>query len=920
MTGHEIRQKFLDYFAERGHRIVKSSPLLPANDPTLLFTNAGMNQFKDVFLGAEQRDYKRATSSQKCIRAGGKHNDLDEVGRTTRHHTFFEMLGNFSFGDYFKKEAIYFSWDLLVNVFGLDPKRLWFTVFGGDDEVPADDEAARYWEQVGAPPERILRFGRKDNFWQMGETGPCGPCSEIHYYQGEHPEDPEFNRAEYVNGTGDITMEIWNDVFMQYNRYVKPGTENQYVLDPLPAPSVDTGMGLERITAVIQGVSSNYETDLIKPIINFIAELAGKVYVYDSPEGFAMRVLADHARSASFSIADGIAPGNVGRNYVLRKILRRAIYHGITGLKLQPPFFHKVCEFVIELMKEPYPELIAARPAIVEIVQREERSYSRILNIAEPRSAEVFNKYKDEMPPMSELAKLYDTYGVPTDLIRVKLSQRGWDIEENEFTEQFNAAIAELQQSGAQEATTIAKRTSPIYGLAARLTINFAPRFIGYEELETSNARVLAIIVDGKLRAIDNDAPEGPLAYDNKPVINNKPLLAGENGEVLLSSTPFYAEAGGQVGDTGILEGENILATVQDTFSPSQGFIFHKVKIESGQLNVGDSVTARVDAERRRKIKANHTGTHLLHAALREVLGPHVKQAGSLVAPDRLRFDFSHYAPLSAEEIAEIEELVNREILLNRPTQTELKSYDEAVKSGAMALFGEKYGSTVRVVSVPGFSTELCGGTHVRATGDIGPFKIISDSSIAAGVRRLEAVTADAAIARFQADEQVVTELTQSLKVTPNELPQAIDKLQEQVRKYEREIEQLKLKIAQSAAASATENARQIADIKALATEVSNLDANGMRQLADNLSQKIKSGVVVLGQKGDGKVSLVVRVSDDLTKRLNAGQIVREVSAFVGGKGGGRPDMATGGGAQVENLESALEASYKVVEQMLNGK
>ncbi len=898
MTGHEIRQQFLDYFAERGHRIVKSSPLLPANDPTLLFTNAGMNQFKDVFLGAEPRDYKRATTSQKCVRAGGKHNDLDEVGRTARHHTFFEMLGNFSFGDYFKKEAIYFSWDLLVNVYGLDPKRLWFSIFSGDDEVPADEEAARYWEQVGAPPERILRFGRKDNFWQMGETGPCGPCSEIHYYQGENPEDPEFNRSEYVNGPSDITMEIWNDVFMQYNRYVKPGTENEYVLDPLPAPSVDTGMGLERLTAIIQGVQSNYDTDLIKPIINFIAELAGKAYVYESPQGFAMRVLADHARCVSFSIADGIAPGNVGRNYVLRKILRRAIYHGVTGLNLQPPFFHKICDFVIDLMKEPYPELLASRPAIDEIVQREEKSYSRILNIAEPRSAEVFDKFKDQMPPMIELAKLYDTYGVPADLIRVKLSQRGWDIEENEFNDRFNATIAELQQSGeAMASTPAARKAKEVYANVAKLSL--ASEFSGYEETETANAKVLSIIVGDETRDL---------------------LAAGEAGEVLLDHTPFYAEAGGQIGDTGTFENDEVLVTVEDVFAPVTGYHIHKVKVERGLLKVGDTVTARVDAERRRKIKANHTGTHLLHAALREVLGPHVKQAGSLVAPDRLRFDFSHYAPLSSDEIAEIERLVNDEILHNRPTQTEVKGLDEAIKSGAMSLFGEKYGAQVRVVSVPGFSTELCGGTHVHATGDIGPFKIISDSSIAAGVRRLEAITADAAVARFQADEQVIAQLGQSLKVSTPEIPATVDKLQEQVRKYEREIEQLKLKIAQSAAATATDNARQIADIKALATEVSNLDANGLRQLADNLSQKIKPGVVVLGQANDGKVSLVVRVTDDLTKRLNAGQIVREVSALIGGKGGGRADMATGGGAQPENLESALEASYQVIEKMLETK
>ena len=896
MTGHEIRQKFLEYFAERGHQVVRSSPLLPANDPTLLFTNAGMNQFKDVFLGVEHRDYKRAVSSQKCVRAGGKHNDLDEVGRTTRHHTFFEMLGNFSFGDYFKKEAVYFSWDLLVNKFGLDPQRLWFTVFGGDAEVGADEEAARYWEQVGAAPERILRFGRKDNFWQMGETGPCGPCSEIHYYQGEHPEDPEFNRADLVNGPSDITMEIWNDVFMQYNRFVKPGTDNEYILEPLPAPSVDTGMGLERITAVVQGVSSNYETDLIKPIINFIADLAGMEYVYESPEGFAMRVVADHARATTFSIADGIAPGNVGRNYVLRKIMRRAIYHGVKGLGLKTPFFNAVCNFVIDLMGEPFPELVATRTAIEQTVLSEEQRFARILNIGEPRLVELFEKYAPAAPPMLELARMYDTYGVPRDLIRVVLGQHGTELEEDEFNNQFDAAMTELQQqSGAGMASSAAQRkTREIYSQVAAAVS--ATEFRGYEETETADAKVLAIIVGDESR---------------------DSLSAGETGEVVLDRTPFYSEAGGQIGDTGIFENDEALAVVEDTYAPVAGYYVHKVKVERGALKVSDSVTARVDAERRRRIRANHTGTHLLHAALREVLGTHVKQAGSLVAPDRLRFDFSHFAALTDDEIAEIERLVNNEVLHNHLTVTEVKSLDEALKSGAMSLFGEKYGAQVRVVSVPGFSTELCGGTHVRATGDIGPFKIISDSSIAAGVRRIEALTADAAIARFQNDEQVVTQLTQKLKVTTNDIPTQVDRLQEQVKKYEREIEQLKLKIAQSEAASAADNAQEIAGVKAIATEVSNLDANGMRQLAELLARKLQSGVVVLGQASDGKASLVVRVTDDLTKRLNAGQIIREASAVVGGKGGGRPEMATGGGNQPENLEQALAASLKAIEKML---
>ncbi|MEK6409315.1 MAG: alanine--tRNA ligase [Acidobacteriota bacterium] len=895
MTGHEIRQKFLDYFAGRGHRIVRSSPLLPSNDPSLLFTNAGMNQFKDVFLGLETRDYKRAASSQKCVRAGGKHNDLDEVGRTARHHTFFEMLGNFSFGDYFKKEAIYFAWDLLVNELGLEPKRLWFSVFGGDDEVPPDEEAERYWQQVGARPERILRFGRKDNFWQMGETGPCGPCSEIHYYMGERPDDPEHNRVEYVNGQGDTTMEIWNLVFMQFNRSQLP--DGSYKLDALPAPSVDTGAGLERLAAVLQGVKSNYDTDLVQPIIDFIAKLADTSYEYDSPAGMSMRVIADHARATAFSLADGIAPGNVGRNYVLRKIMRRAIYHGVKGLALKSPFFHKVTDFVVDLMGEPFPELIASRHLIEQTVRGEEQRFSRILTVGEPRLAELFERHAPAAPPMAELARTYDTYGVPRDLIRVVLGQHGTEIAEDEFNEQFDAALRELQQQAAPAMAETGRRAREIYAKVAE----GLPRteFTGYRETETNAARVLGIIAGDEQR---------------------ESLSTNESGEVILDRTPFYSEAGGQIGDTGNFEGESVLAEVEDTYSVVPGYHLHKTKVEQGELRVGDRINVRVDAERRRRIKANHTGTHLLHAALREVLGPHVKQAGSLVAPDRLRFDFTHYAPLSEDEIAEIERLVNSEVLHNREVETQIKPLEEALNSGAMALFGEKYASDVRVVSVPGFSTELCGGTHVGATGDIGPLKIVSDSSIAAGVRRIEALTADAAIARFQVDEQVIEQLAARFKVPLRDIPAQVDKLQDQVRRYEREIEQLKLKMAQAESAPAADSAREIAGVRVVARRVTNLDANGMRQLADSLSQKLKSGVVVLGQASDGKASLVARVTDDLTKRLNAGQIVREIAGLVGGKGGGRADMATGGGNEPEKLDQALEASYEALERMLAAK
>jgi alanyl-tRNA synthetase len=898
-TGNEIRKSFLDYFENKGHRVVKSSPLLPANDPTLLFANAGMNQFKDVFLGLEKRDYTRAASAQKCIRAGGKHNDLDEVGRTSRHHTFFEMLGNWSFGDYFKKEAIDYAWDLMVNVFKLDPARLWFSVFAGDADVPPDDESVRYWKEAGAAPERILPFGRKDNFWQMGDTGPCGPCSEIHYYMGERPEDPAYNRAEYVNGPGDTTVEFWNLVFMQFNCIgegaQEAGRYSSYRLEPLPAPSVDTGMGLERMAAILQHVKSNYDTDLIKPIIDFVAKMARKPYIYESPEGVAMRIVADHARATAFAIADGIAPGNLGRNYVIRKIMRRAIYHGVKELGLHTPFFYRVTQFVTELMAEPYPELVAARTAIDQAVRAEEHRFSRILNVGQPKLEEIFERFAPDPPPMTEIVKAYDTYGVPRDLIRVVLGQHGIEIGEDEFNDKFDQALAELQQQAQPSMSAVkARRTSEVYGrLAQRL-----PRteFLGYSGTEANGATVLAVI--------SNDAERSE-------------LNEGESGEVLLDRTPFYAEAGGQVGDTGRLERDGVVVNVEDTYAPVPGYNIHKVTVERGVLRNGDVVDCRVDAERRRRIKANHTGTHLLHAALRDVLGPHVKQAGSLVAPDRLRFDFTHYASLTEDEIAEIERQVNSEILHNRGVETKISTVDAAIKAGAMALFGEKYGAEVRVVTVPGFSVELCGGTHVHATGDIGPFKIISDSALAAGVRRLEAVTADDAVARFQADEKVLKQLSESLKAQPQEIPAQVDKLQEQLKNYKREIEALKMKLAMGTSESEPDDVREVAGVRVLSRRVSDLGVDAMRQLADSLSRKIKPGVVVLGQATDGKASLVVRVTDDLTNKLNAGHIVREIAAVIGGKGGGKADMATGGGTQPENLDQALSGAPDAVSKML---
>jgi len=900
MTGNEIREKFLQYFERHGHTRVRSSPLLPANDPTLLFTNAGMNQFKDVFLGIEKRDYVRACSSQKCLRAGGKHNDLDEVGKTARHQTFFEMLGNFSFGDYFKEDAIKFAWDLLVNEYKLDPARMWFSVYEGDNEVGPDEDAEKFWEQVGAPRERILRFGRKDNFWQMGETGPCGPCSEIHYYMGPDPSDAE-NCAANVNGPGDTITEIWNLVFMQFERNeVEPG---KYTLTPLPAPSVDTGMGLERLTVVLQGVKSNYETDLLRNIVEFVAELSDKEYVAETPEGFAMRVIADHARATAFSIADGILPANEGRNYVLRKIMRRAIYQGRHALGFDGLFFHKVTNFVVDQMGEPFPELEAHRDFIDKMVRLEEERFGSTLTIGLQKLDEVFAKAKGQRPAYQDLARLYDTFGTPRDLIRVSLEERGVQVGEDEFIQTFDLAFQELQQSGASERVEGKAKSKPVY---ANIASRVQSLFRGYETTRVDDAKVLAMIRgDEEVSALNE----------------------GDEGEVVLDQTPFYAESGGQVGDVGRMwgppataGGSDLIATVLDTHSPAQGLIVHRVKVEKGTVKVGDTVTAEVDVEKRDATRRNHTATHLAHAALREVLGGHVKQAGSVVAPNYLRFDFNHFQPLTEEEIKEVERLVNEQILRNVKVDTDVMPVEEAMKSGAMALFGEKYSGMMRVLTVPGFSKELCGGTHVRATGDIGVFKITSDESIASGVRRIRAVTGVDAYERFREDEEIISDVASSLRTSRAELTSVIEKLQDELKKARRETEDLKLEIASGAIGTSASNgdeARDINGVKVLAKEASGLDAAGMRQLSDTLLDRIKSGVVVIGRANDGKVSLIVRTSDDLTRRVPAGQVIKELAPIIGGRGGGKADMAEGGGSQPEKLSEALEASYGVIEKML---
>ena len=929
MTGNEIRTIFLKYFERNGHKIVSSSPLLPANDPTLMFANAGMNQFKDVFIGAEKRDYKRATTSQKCVRAGGKHNDLDEVGKTARHHTFFEMLGNFSFGDYFKEDAIKFAWELLTLELKLEAKYLWISVFEGDDEVPADEEAVQLWQKVGVAPERILRFGRKDNFWQMGETGPCGPCSEIHYYMGENPDDPNFNKPEYVNGEGDDTVEIWNLVFMQYNRTeVEKGV---FKLDPLPAPSVDTGGGLERWAAVLQGVKTNYDTDLIKPIIDFTAELSGIAYEYNSQTGFAMRVIADHARAASFLIADGIVPGNEGRNYVLRKIMRRAIYNGRENLKFNGLFFSKVCEFVIDFMKDAYPELEAQRGYIEKMVRMEEERFGTTLTVGLKKLDELmardvleiimngFHDFGAGYIKTVDLAKLYDTYGTPVDLMYVvlNLDRRGtsnyarehvWhiypqgergqkitDISEEEFRTIIEKELEELQkQAGANKAE--AKSAVKSIYVALQRRHDTKSEFKGYELTRVDNAKIIALI---------------------KGEESVNALNSGDEGEVVLDQTPFYAESGGQVGDVGNLSGGDSFAVVTNTISPVQDLRIHKVKVEKGSLKVGDSITAQVDVEKRDATRRNHTATHLMHAALREVLGTHVKQAGSVVEPNYLRFDFAHYQPLTKTEIEEIENIVNFHVLRNETVQTEELAIEDAMRSGAVALFGEKYGEKVRVLTVNGmenvFSKEFCGGTHVRATGDIGVFKIVSDEAVASGVRRIRAVTGRGAFERFQASENLIAETASRLNAQPKQLPETVDRLQDQIRQQQKEIERLKLKLAQGGGGT-EDQITEINGIKLLVRKVEDLGKEGRRQLGDSLTRKIAPGVVVIADVADGKASLLVMVSDDATTRIQAGKIIREIP---GARGGGKLDLAEGG-VELDGLDAALQAVAGVIEKLIS--
>ncbi len=873
MKSSEIRQKFLQFFQSKGHTIVPSASLVPGNDPTLLFTNSGMVQFKDVFTGKETRSYTRATSSQRSVRAGGKHNDLENVGYTARHHTFFEMLGNFSFGDYFKRDAIQYAWELLTQVYKLPAEKLWVTVY------QEDDEAYDIWAtEVGVPRERIIRIGdnkgsryASDNFWQMADTGPCGPCSEIFYDHGPDvwggpPGSPEED--------GDRYIEIWNLVFMQFERDAAGN------MTPLPKPCVDTGMGLERIAAVLQGVHSNYEIDLFQNLIRAAARETGVKNLEDN----SLKVIADHIRACAFLIVDGVIPSNEGRGYVLRRIVRRALRHGYK-LGQTKPFFYKLVPDLVAEMGQAYPELTQAAERVAQVLKQEEERFGETLE----HGMKILDGALAGVPAGGQLDgttlfTLYDTYGFPVDLTADICRERNVEVD----MAGFDAAMARQRDQA---------RAAGKFKMAEGLSYEGADtRFEGYEKLELDGVKVTALYVDGT---------------------QVERVQAGQHAVVVLDATPFYAESGGQVGDTGLLEGGGARFAVADTLKIQAGVFGHHGVLESGSLAVGDTLLARVDAVRRARTVRNHSATHLMHKALRQVLGAHVQQRGSLVDPDKTRFDFAHDAPLSAEQIAQVEAIVNAEVLANQPTQARVMAYDDAVKGGAMALFGEKYGDTVRVLDI-GFSRELCGGTHVSRTGDIGLFKIVAEGGVAAGVRRVEAITGDNALAWVQSQNALLLRAAGMLRTTPADLPERLAQVQEQLRTLEKDLEQARGKLAASAGNDLAAKAAEVKGVKVLAASLGDIDPKALRGMVDNLKDRLKSAVVLLASAGgDGKISLVGGVTADLTGRVKAGDLVGFVAGQVGGKGGGRPDMAMGGGNDAQALPAAVASVQGWVDERL---
>ena len=878
ITGNELRARFLKYFAERGHRVVSSSSLVPHNDPTLLFTNAGMNQFKDCFLGAEKRDYVRATTSQKCVRAGGKHNDLENVGRTARHHTFFEMLGNFSFGDYFKKEAIAYAWEFLTVDLGLDKDKLYVSVYTDDDE------AANIWHhQEGVPRERIYRF-EEDNFWAMGDTGPCGPCSEIFFDNG-----PEIGCDSPTCAVGcdcDRYIEIWNNVFMQFDRQ-PDGT-----LVPLPKPAVDTGMGLERLATVMQKVQSNYDTDLLRDIIAYIEKLSGKKYGDNEENDVSMRVMADHSRATAYLIADGVLPSNEGRGYVLRRIMRRAMRHA-KMLGFEDPVLYKTAVFVLEFMAVAYPEEAKRKDFVAKVVQNEEERFIQTLGnglrILQEEIAGL-EKAKQTVIPGATVFKLYDTYGFPVDLTADIVEKDGYTLDEAGFEacmdEQRKKAREHWKGSGEEAISAIYKQLVD-QGIKAT--------FSGYQKLE-DQGKVLALIRNGEL--VEEAA-------------------CGESVEVVTAVTPCYGESGGQVGDTGTITTAEASLRIINTKKPLPDLLVHVCEVVTGAIKTGAAATVKVDGERRQRIVLNHTATHLLQAAMQRILGDHIKQAGSLVTPERLRFDFTHFSPVTGKELLRIEEEVNRQIRVNAAVQAREMAAAEAKDAGAMALFGEKYGDVVRVVSVGDYSMELCGGTHAGAAGDIGLFRILSEGGIAAGVRRIEAVTGEGALHQVHQQQQTLQRLAALVKSDPQQLETRLQKLLEQQKELEKEVEQLQARANADRSGELVSQTQEVGGVKLLAVKVDGVDGKGLREFSDQLRDKLGSGVLVLAAADAEKVSLLVAVTQDLTGKVKAGELIKPLAAIVGGRGGGRPDLAQAGGPEVGKVEALLQAAPGELQKLL---
>ena len=869
MKGSEARKLFIDYFKKHNHRHVRSSSLVPSDDPTLLFVNAGMVQFKRTFIGEEKRDYSTAVTSQKCVRAGGKHNDLENVGYTARHHTFFEMLGNFSFGDYFKTQAISFAWDLLTNGYGLPVDKLWVSIYLDDDE------AFEIWHnQMGVPKERIVRLGEADNFWSMGDTGPCGPCTEIHIDRGERFG---CDRPDCAVGCDcDRYLEIWNLVFMQYDR------DEAGTLTPLPNPCIDTGMGLERITSIMQNADTNYDTDLFTPIIGKVEALSGKKMADSNDTAIAMKVIADHSRAATFLISDGVMPSNEGRGYVLRRIMRRAIRYG-RFIGLTEPFLHDTSRVVMEMMGDVYPELKESEAFITNVIKNEEESFSVTLD----NGLRLLEEALDDLAASDEkvlsgevIFRLYDTFGFPVDIIRDVISDDSIVLDMDGFDTAMDA-----QREKSRSNITFARSGEAFRKLSAE---GVKTEFIGYAGL-TGESKILVVAVDG----VEVDAP-----------------ALGTEVEVVVESTPFYGESGGQMGDSGTISGEGFSLTVTDTIKDPTGIFIHKCRVESGIVKAGLMATLAVDGEKRAATALNHTATHILHTALRTVLGDHVKQAGSLVGPERLRFDFTHFAHVDRATLDAIETFVNTHIRMNVPVSVEEMDAEAAMKTGATALFEEKYGDRIRVVTMGDFSKEFCGGTHTAASGDIGTFRILSDSGIASGVRRIEALTGATATSNTQKSVNALADISAMVKTTPDHLGERLEKLLADNKTLEKELKQLKMQMAGKAAESLDDDIKEVNGIRAVAKKVAVEDPSQLRELADRFRDKIGSGVVLLGTESGGKALLLALVTKDLTKTYKAGDIVKKAAALVGGGGGGRPDMAQAGGSKPEHLDAALASLF----------